>query len=59
MKYLRIEEAAEQLGLTPKALRARCLRATKGGRRAELAPGIEAVKLGRSWRIVFAEGRAA
>lgn len=60
--YVTIFEAARLLHMTPKALRARCLRAVQsvnGSTFAHLGDGIVAVKLGRSWRIRFEEHGAA
>jgi hypothetical protein len=54
-----VERAAELLGMTADALRARCRRAArKVGRDvvATLGLGILGIKLGRSWRIQFPTG---
>lgn len=64
MKYLTIEEAAEQLAMTPVALRARCRRAQRMDRRtgrveAALGDGFVAVKFGRSWRVRAPDSQAA
>ena len=57
MKILTIEQAAEQLQLTPEALRARCRRALRkaedGTIVAPLMPGVAGVKLGEHWRVRF------
>ena len=56
--YETIEAAAQHLGISAEALRARCRRAQRrdGSNRvvADLGGGIIAIKLGRrSWRVVF------
>ena len=56
--YETIEAAAQHLGISAEALRARCRRAQRrdGSNRviAELGGGITAIKLGRrSWRVLF------
>jgi hypothetical protein len=54
--YIRIEEAAARLALTPVALRARCRRAARREGRevvAHLGAGVVAYKFGRSWRVRF------
>ena len=58
MRYYTIEEAAQRLALSPQALRKRCTRgARKIGRdvRTQLGDGVVAVKIGRSWRVRFAD----
>jgi hypothetical protein len=57
-RYFTIEAAAAVLSLNPHALRARCRRrARREGRSvvAHLGGGIEAIKLGVTWRIRFPE----
>lgn len=57
-RYFTIEAAAAVLSLNPHALRARCRRrARREGRSvvAHLGGGIQAVKLGVTWRVRFPE----
>ena len=53
---LTINEAAPRLGVSPRALRARCRRnqkREKGEVVARLGAGVVAYKFGVSWRISF------
>lgn len=56
-RFLRVEEAAAHLGLTDKALRARCRRHARknadGTISSCMGGGIVAFKFGRSWRFQF------
>jgi len=55
-RYLSVDEAASRLSLSSIALRARCRRRARninGAIRANLGAGIVAVKIGRSWRVLF------
>ena len=55
-EYLTIERAAERLQVSAEALRARCRRIVLRQAQAsvvELAPGIAAIKFGRTWRVRF------
>ena len=57
-RYFTIEAAAAVLSLNPHALRARCRRrARREGRSvvAHLGGGIQAIKLGVTWRVRFPE----
>ncbi len=54
--YITIREAAPRLRMSEEALQTFCRRhATKRGKHVvcDIAPGVEAVKIGRLWRVRF------
>lgn len=60
--YLRIEDAAARLAMTPEALRKRLVRgAVRKGKDivCELGDGVVGVKFGKVWRVRFARREAA